>query len=100
MTSHLVSTPLADSHGSNSSCSEPLQDVYAEDLVHRLPGDTSTLASMERGPFEALARSWVAAEAGGNGGALEGALEPVLESPAEGPSGSGAPLHLSSISPR
>ena len=38
-----------------------LQDVYAEDLVHRTPGDTSTMAPMERA-FEHLAAQWVEAE--------------------------------------
>ena len=61
--------------------------------MHRVPGDSSTLAPMERGPFEALARSWVAAEAGVCGGGPDGALEPILELHAEGPSGSGEPLH-------
>lgn len=53
-----------------------MQDVYAEDLVHRSPGDVSTLTPIETA-FEQLARSWVAAEAdtdkpsedgGGSGG--------------------------------
>ena len=39
-----------------------MQDVYAEDLVHRSPGDASTLAAVESG-FEPLATSWVEIEA-------------------------------------
>ena len=46
------------------------QDVYAEDLVHRSPGDASTLTPIETA-FEPLAQSWVAAET--DTGAAEGA---------------------------
>lgn len=37
------------------------QDVYAEDLVHRSPGDASTLTPIETA-FQPLVQSWVAAE--------------------------------------
>ena len=43
----------------NAEC---MQDVYAEDLVHRLPADPSTLSPLEK-EFEGLTRSWVDAEA-------------------------------------
>ncbi len=35
--------------------------MYAEDLVHRMPGDISTMAPMEKA-FEHLAAQWVEAE--------------------------------------
>ena len=50
----------------------PLQEVYVEDMVHRNPGDPSTLTAMEQ-PFS-VARAWVAAEGEPDGGALGGAL--------------------------
>jgi hypothetical protein len=37
--------------------------VYVEDMVHRQPGDSSTLSEMER-PF-GVARTWLDAEATG-----------------------------------
>ena len=43
-----------------------------EDMVHRNPGDTSTLTAMEQ-PFS-VARAWVAAEGEPDGGALGGEL--------------------------
>ncbi len=51
-----------------------LQDVYAEDLVHRMPGDTSTMAPLERA-FEHLAAQWVEAETC-SGAAASPDLEP------------------------
>ena len=38
------------------------QDVYAEDLVHRMPADASTMSPIEKA-FEGLASRWVEAEA-------------------------------------
>lgn len=45
------------------------QDVYVEDMIHRNPGDASTLAPMEQ-PF-AIAHQWVAEEASGEGRGLD-----------------------------
>lgn len=42
-----------------------------EDMVHRNPGDSSTLTAMEQ-PFS-MARAWVAAEGEPDGGVLDGA---------------------------
>lgn len=39
-----------------------MQDVYSEDLVHRMPADTSTMLPIEKA-FEGLATLWVEAEA-------------------------------------
>ena len=50
------------------------QDVYVEDLLHRNPGNASTLAPAEAA-FAPLVRAWVAAEPGAcarAGGAAEG----------------------------
>ena len=71
-----------------------VQDVYAEDLVHRAPGDASTLAPWEAA-FDQLSRAWVAAETGDGGqGSLPqaGALQPIPEEAgsAAGPSSAGA----------
>ena len=59
-----------------------MQDVYAEDLVHRAPGDASTLAPMEAA-FGPLAHAWLAAETGaGQEGTLAqtgGALQCIRE---------------------
>lgn len=49
-----------------------MQDVYAEDLMHRSPRDASTLAAIESG-FEPLAKAWVAAEAMADTSEEEGA---------------------------
>ncbi|PRW58303.1 Structural maintenance of chromosomes flexible hinge domain-containing 1 [Chlorella sorokiniana] len=48
------------------------EEVYVEDMVHRNPGDPSTLTAMEQ-PFS-MARAWVAAEGEPDGGALGDAL--------------------------
>ena len=44
-----------------------VQAVYEEDLIHRQPGDASTISSMEQG--FAPATSWVAEEVDGNSNA-------------------------------
>ncbi len=44
-----------------ASSSPCVQDVYAEDLVHRSPGDASTLTAIESA-FQPLTQAWVAAE--------------------------------------
>lgn len=68
---HLICLELTNTLPSAGPGNDPAaQEVYVEDMVHRNPGDTSTLTAMEQ-PFS-VARAWVAAEGEPDGGALGG----------------------------